>query len=49
MEEDYPNKHEDKKMAIRDMKVWTDEHDGCIMFEYYVVNCNTFCLIIIQC
>ena len=36
MEEDYPNKHENKKMAILDMNVWTEEHDGCIMFEDYL-------------
>ena len=35
MEEDFPNKNEDKKMAILDMKVWTDTHDGCIMYEHY--------------
>ena len=35
MEEDFPSKNVDGKMPILDMKVWTDETDGFIMFQHY--------------
>ena len=35
MEEDFPSKNMDSKMPILDMKVWTDETDGFIMFQHY--------------
>ena len=35
MEEDYPGKNEDKKLAILDMKVWIDKTEGFIMFEHF--------------
>ena len=35
MEEDYPGKNEDKKLAILDMKVWIDKTEVFIMFEHF--------------
>ena len=35
METDHPNKNEDRKMPILDMKVWQDSQDGYILFQHY--------------
>jgi hypothetical protein len=35
MEADHPNKNDDKKMAILDMKVWQDIQLGCILFQHF--------------
>ena len=35
MKEDYPNKNDDKKLPILDMKVWQDDKEGFILFQHY--------------
>ena len=35
MEEDYPNKNDDNKMPILDMKVWQDDKEGFILYQHY--------------
>ena len=35
MEDDYPSNNGDGRMPILDMKVWTDNEDGCILYCHY--------------
>ena len=40
MEEDNPGRHEDKKLQILDMAVWTDDH-GYLLYQHYEKEMST--------